>query len=73
MERFKALLKSKTAWTIALIFVTNNIEDVKAILPQDWMPYLNLLLAGAAMYFRVNPSQTVERSLSIARERKLQR
>lgn len=73
MDRLKALLKSKTVYTIAIIFVMNNVQDIKALLPEAWMPIFNLLLAGAAMYFRVNPSSTVERSLSIARERKLQR
>ncbi len=73
MDKLKALLKSRTAWVVVIMFIMNNMEDIKALLPQEWMPIFNLVLAGAAMYFRVNPSQTVERSLSIARERKLQR
>lgn len=59
MEKLLGTLKSRTTWTIAAMFVMNNLVDIKAILPAGWGSYLNLALAFAAIYFRANPIQTM--------------
>jgi hypothetical protein len=53
-----SLLKSRTVWTFAFMFVVGGINALTNVLP----PTLDTVLLGAAgllgVYFKVNPSQT---------------
>ncbi len=73
MDKLLALLKSRTVWTIVVMLITNNIEDVKTLLPAEGMSILNIALAGAAMYFRIHPSPAVEFNIKQAQEKKLEK
>jgi hypothetical protein len=42
---------------IITLFLINDVEPIKAVLPSSFMPYLNLALSLAAMYFRLNPRE----------------
>ena len=59
MDKLVGALKSRTVWMVVAMFVLNNMVDIKAVLPNGWMPYTNLAMALAAIYFRMNPIQTM--------------
>ena len=46
--------KSRTFWMIAGMFVINGIGGIKDQIPAEFLPYVNGLLAIAAMYFRAH-------------------
>lgn len=48
-------LKSRTVWTVVLMFVVGGITGVKELIPTEYMLYVNGLLAMAAIYFRAHP------------------
>ena len=60
MEKVKLALKSRTVWTIIVLFVINGVEGIKGYIPVDWLPLINGLLSIAAIYFKVKPSQRYE-------------
>ena len=62
MNKLIGAMKSRTVWTIVAMFVLNNMVDIKAVLPDGWMPYTNLAMALAAIYFRMNPIQPMTTS-----------
>ena len=59
MDKLVGAIKSRTVWMVVAMFVLNNMVDIKAVLPNGWMPYTNLAMALAAIYFRMNPIQTM--------------
>ena len=65
-DKLLGALKSRTVWTVVAMFVLNNMVDIKAVLPNGWMPYTNLAMALAAIYFRMNliqPMPTAEKKV----------
>ena len=50
-------LKSRTFYTILATVVMNSVNANMQFLPANFVPYVNGVLALAAMYFHVNPSQ----------------
>ena len=58
-DKLMGAIKSRTVWAVVAMFVLNNMVDIKAVLPDGWMPYANLAMALAAIYFRMNPIQSM--------------
>lgn len=49
------ILKSRTFWTLVLMFITNGISAVHDSIPQNWVMYVDAGLTVLAMYFHTNP------------------
>ena len=52
------ILKSRTFWTIVLLFIVSGVTAVKAFIPTSIQPVVDLVLSALAVYFHVNPSQS---------------
>ncbi len=50
-------LKSRTVWTIIALFVINGIGGIHDLIPTAYLPVIDLLLSGLAIYFRISPRQ----------------
>jgi hypothetical protein len=48
-------MQSPTVWAVLALFLINDVEPIKAVLPGGWLVYVNVLVTMAAMYFRLNP------------------
>lgn len=55
MNFFEKLLKSRTNWTILVMFLVNGVAGIKAFIPVGWLPLIDGLLGILAVYFRMNP------------------
>lgn len=60
MQKLTQILKSRTFWTIAILFVINGLNGVHSMIPSTVVPYLDGALALLATYFHVNPSQNYQ-------------
>lgn len=54
MEQIIKALKSRTVWTVVLLFVINGVEGIKDVLSTEAYTGLNALFTALAVYFRVN-------------------
>ena len=54
---YSQLFRSRTAWTIAVMFVVGGVNAVSPFLPLASVPYVEGILALLGMYFHLNPSQ----------------
>ena len=54
MFKILTALKSRTAWTVALMFVIGGVDGVRELIPADMLPVVEGVLGLAAVYFRVN-------------------
>jgi len=50
-------LKSRTVWTIVILFVINGIGGVRDLLPPVYLTAIDGVLSIAAIYFRISPKQ----------------
>lgn len=57
MNRFHRMLRSRTFWVFILVFVVNGLEGVRDSIPPEYLPFINALLMGAGIYFRIYPAQ----------------
>jgi hypothetical protein len=57
MYKMKLMLSSRTVWTVVATVIMNSLNANMQFIPGDVVPYVNGVLALAAMYFHVNPSQ----------------
>lgn len=59
MSKLSLLLKSRTFWTVAVVFVYNGLVAVTGTIPNiPWLSdVINILGLVMASYFHVNPSQ----------------
>ena len=48
-------LKSRTVWTIVILFVINGVEGVRGSIPANALPIIDAILSVLAIYFRVAP------------------
>jgi hypothetical protein len=62
--------RSKTAWTVALLAVYNGVSSVKDMVPAPYQELVNALLGIAAVYFRMNPSATLNNTLDVVSGKK---
>lgn len=51
------LLKSRTFWTLVVMFVVNGYAAVSKNVPANVDVIINLVLTSAGAYFHTNPSQ----------------
>lgn len=57
MEKTAQVLKSRTTWTIVVMFVIGGTNAIASFIPAGIEPYVMGALSLLAMYFHVNPSQ----------------
>jgi hypothetical protein len=57
MSIIKDVLKSRTVWTIVLMFLVGGVESVKEFIPTEVLPYVLGALSLLAAYFRLVPKQ----------------
>jgi hypothetical protein len=50
-------LKSRTNWTIALMFLIGGVEAVTSLVPEPVTTPILFVLGLLAAYFKMNPSQ----------------
>ena len=48
-------LKSRTVWTVVVLFIINGISGIREIIPATALPIIDAVLSLLAIYFRVNP------------------
>ena len=48
-------LKSRTVWTIIVLFVINGVEGIRGVIPANVLPIVDAVLSVLAIYFRVKP------------------
>lgn len=53
-DKFIVALKSRTTWTIVILFLINGVSGIRELLPGNWLPIVDAVLSLAAVYFRVN-------------------
>jgi hypothetical protein len=53
-----SLLKSRTVWTVFLMFVVGGVNAITQFLPPEIQSTAMAVLSGLAVYFHTNPSQT---------------
>ncbi len=58
IEKLSIAVKSRTVWTIVVMFLIGGIVGVKNMLPPAWVTLIDALLGILAIYFRVNPQAT---------------
>jgi len=58
--RFLQLFKSRTFWTVVVLFVVNGFEGVRELLPGAWLPIVDALLGVLAIYFgKISPKVVI--------------
>lgn len=57
MTKFIQVLKSRTAWTTAILFLVNTIPQIEGVIPTEWKPVVDGALALLVILFHVNPRQ----------------
>lgn len=54
------LLKSRTVWTIIVLFVINGVAGIHDTIPVNLLPFIDGILGILAIYFKLNPSQNYQ-------------
>ena len=57
MKTFNKAIKSRTVWSIVLLFVVGGVEAINGYIGPELLPYVEGVLGLAAVWFKVNPSQ----------------
>jgi hypothetical protein len=57
MEKLKQVLKSRTFWTIVIMFLLGGLQAITDYLPEGLFIFIQGGLTLLATYFKVNPSQ----------------
>ena len=52
------IFKSRTVWTIVVMFLINGVQGIHSMVPAEWLPFIDGILSMLAIYFRVAPAQT---------------
>ena len=55
MEKLLNALKSRTTWTIIVLFIINGIDGIREQIPANLLPVIDGVLSMLAVYFRANP------------------
>ena len=54
--KYLSLLKSRTFWTIVVMFVISGVNGIREFIPGNVLPVIDGVLAILAVYFaKVNP------------------
>ncbi len=57
MNKIALVLKSRTFWTLVVIFIINGFNGIHNSLPTSIIMPLDAVLGLLATYFHINPSQ----------------
>ena len=57
MTKLITILKSRTNWTLVIMFAFNVLNAFGHYLPADLTTLINGILTSLAVYFKINPSQ----------------
>ena len=57
MNKITQIAKSRTFWTLVVLFVVNGVGAIQASIPADILRVVNMVLGMLTTYFHVNPSQ----------------
>lgn len=57
MKKIIQTLKSRTFWTLAVLFVVNGVAGVHDMIPALYLPFVDGILGILSVYFHINPSQ----------------
>ena len=57
MNKLGKLLKSRTFWSVVVLFAVSGVEGVRDVVPANLLPYVQAILGMATLYFKANPSQ----------------
>lgn len=57
METLIKIIKSRTTWTIILMFIVGGIDAVSGFIPEGTKELIMGQLSLLAVYFKINPSQ----------------
>lgn len=60
MHKIKLALKSRTFWVGTATFIVNVVPQIRALIPEKWLPAVDALLLLLTAYFHVNPSQNYQ-------------
>ncbi len=52
---FFDIFKSRTIWTIIVLFAINGISGIRDLFPASWLPAIDAILGILAIYFRATP------------------
>lgn len=55
VDKIGMALRSRTFWTIAVMFIIGGVGEIRDLLPASSLVYVEGGLALLATYFRVNP------------------
>ncbi len=55
LDKIIKIGKSRTVITIIVLFVINGIGGVKDLIPPEYLPVIDFILSGLAVYFRATP------------------
>jgi len=55
LGRIFTIFKSRTVWTIIVLFSINGIAGIREFIPSLWLPAIDGVLAILAIYFRAKP------------------
>lgn len=54
MNQITTAVQSRTVWTILAMVIVNGVPSITGMLPQEYLPLINLVLGTLAAYFRIN-------------------
>ncbi len=60
MQKISLALRSRTTWTIVVIFIINGVQGIREFIPPGLLTFVDLALSYAAVYFRVNRKADAE-------------
>ncbi len=56
MQKLFKLLKSRTFWTLVVLFVVNGVEGIRNAIPGDALPVIDGILTFLTIYFaKISP------------------
>ena len=53
------IFKSRTVWTIVVLFLINGVQGIHSMIPAELLPFIDGILSMLAIYFRVAPRQNL--------------
>lgn len=54
MEKIKLALKSRTVWSVVVLFLISGVDGITTMIPAELLFPIQAILTGLATYFRVN-------------------
>lgn len=57
METLFKILKSRTTWTLVVMFLIGGVDAIATFIPEGVKTSLMGVLSLLALYFKINPSQ----------------